>query len=103
MANTLILIQPTTDKSSREYHDYESIALGMEGLCEFYESRLRLLHPGKASFSYSASDLFEFIDSVPEIICLTMNTRYHSYMTHSREWIKRSVFDYLKKKSSPSK
>lgn len=92
--HTILLIQPTRAHETRTYTDYETLDECLEGylvggelctravlyrrflrsflsgICKIYEEHLRQLHPSSPSITYDISELFKFVDSLHDLICL---------------------------------
>lgn len=50
--------------------DYESPGEAMDGICQMYEHRLKQLNPNRRKITYDISDLFTFIDNLPDLSAL---------------------------------
>lgn len=96
MAHTIILCQFGPKLSSRQWSDYENPAEAMDGVCQMYEHRLKQLNPNRRKITYDISELFKFVDTLPDLSALVFNDQVNSYLPHNKEWIKSKVFEHLK-------
>ncbi|KAJ3087015.1 hypothetical protein HK102_011979, partial [Quaeritorhiza haematococci] len=69
-AHTILLVQRTTDKSTRTYADFETVSLAIEEVIRTYEDRLKELNPYARKISYDVSDLHKYIDSLTDVAAL---------------------------------
>jgi len=95
--HTILLIQFTQNKSTRQYQDYNSVANAMDGICGFFEQKLRQMNPNVTNITYDINDLYQYIDSLGDLGALTLDPRIQAYVPHNKEWIKQRVFKHLKK------
>ncbi len=96
MSHTIILCQFGTKLTTRQWSDYETKEKAMEGICQMYELRLKHLNPDKKKITYDISDLFSFVDLLPDLSALVFNEQINSYMPYNKDWVKTSVYEYLK-------
>ena len=92
--HTILLTQTTQQNNSRTFRDFDSPTAALnstlpgEGLAascctchlpptlciadviKMYEGRLRELNPGVSNISYDISDLFAYIDSLPDMAAM---------------------------------
>jgi hypothetical protein len=97
--HTIVLIQYAGNKS-RTYFDYETVKNAMDGICQLFEAKLKQSNPNIRNIQYSVSDLFEWADGLADLSCLVFDPNTHQYKPHDREWIKKKVFEQLKKQVS---
>lgn len=64
-----------------------------------YEHRLKQLNPNRRKITYDISDLFSFIDNIPDLSCLVFNKQISAYVPHDKKWMKNRVFEHLKKQA----
>merc|ERR1719498_48072 len=96
--HTIVLAQFDQSKQSRSYIDYESVSEALDGVCQLYEQGLKVTNPKRKSITYDVSDLFNFIDGMGDLCCLVFNPQNNSYIPHNKEWIKKEVFNHLKRR-----
>jgi Enhancer of rudimentary len=70
MPHVLLLCQTDENKSSREYREFDRETSALEGVCQLFEERLKILHPTQSEITYDIKDLFQFIDDLPDLSCL---------------------------------
>ena len=91
--HTIVLIQPTKKPDGRTYSDFKTIKIffqtlklykfifsiflfdkilsdAMEGVCKLFEEHLKRQNPTKPQITYDVADLFDFIDTLPDLCCL---------------------------------
>ena len=73
--HTLLLLQREEQPSSRIYHSFESLDKCLECtchavLCETFEEQLRQLYPQQERLQYEASQLLDFVEGQPDLLCL---------------------------------
>ena len=68
------------------------------GVCKIYEEYLETLHPSKNNITYYVEDLIDFIEDIPDILCMVYQKDTGFYAPHKRDWIKEQVYLMLKKK-----
>ncbi|KAJ3708033.1 hypothetical protein LUZ61_011738 [Rhynchospora tenuis] len=71
--HTIILMQTTQSRASRTFQDYDSISRAMDGICNFYERKLREINPTNQHISYDISDLYNFIDGLADLSALVFD------------------------------
>ncbi|OAF65704.1 hypothetical protein A3Q56_06589 [Intoshia linei] len=71
MEHTLLLVQSEAFMNNRTFCDFDNIEECIEHICKLYEAHLQNLYPNQTSITYDVSQLFEYIDEVPDIFCLT--------------------------------
>eukprot|EP00164_Ancoracysta_twista_P005067 GFYU01006897.1.p1 GENE.GFYU01006897.1~~GFYU01006897.1.p1 ORF type:complete len:106 (-),score=33.39 GFYU01006897.1:210-527(-) len=99
--HTIVLIQYTPNRTTRTYHDYETVADAMNGICQLYEQKLKNMNPNYRNITYDISDLFTYIDQLSDLSCLVFNPQVNSYVPYSKEWIKTRIYTHLKKQANP--
>lgn len=63
---------------------------------KMYEDRLKQLNPTLRTISYDISDLYRYIDEMPDLSCLVLNPSFGTYEPRAKDWIKQQVFNHLK-------
>ena len=71
-SHTILLVQPLKRPESKTFADYESVQETLEGICKMFEEHLKRTHPEEHTITYDIAELFEFIDSLPDLCCLVM-------------------------------
>ncbi|KAI8331755.1 enhancer of rudimentary [Chlamydoabsidia padenii] len=96
--HTILLIQPTTDQSSRIYYDCETVALAMDQIASLFEDRLLEETPRLTQLQYRADDLLGFIDSHKEFVALVFDKNTSTYVPHDHIWVKDRLIAHLTNK-----
>jgi len=96
MSHTIILCQFGSKLSTRQWSDYETPGEAMDGICQMYEFRLKQLNPERRKITYDISDLFTFVDSLPDLSALVFDSRVNAYVPHNKDWVKNRVYEHLK-------
>ncbi|KAK9861638.1 hypothetical protein WJX84_004577 [Apatococcus fuscideae] len=96
MSHTIILLQPTGNKTSRSFRDYESVAQSAAGICQLFEEKLKILNPGMRTLEYNIDDLFTFIDSHADVSALVYDKNVNAYIPYNKAWIKEQVLSHLR-------
>jgi Enhancer of rudimentary len=94
MSHTIILVQYTNDYATRSYLEFPTVAQAMDALVKMYEHKLKELNPDVRHITYDISDLFNFLDSLQELVGLVMNGT--SYLPKDKTWVKESITSHLK-------
>eukprot|EP00854_Cymbomonas_tetramitiformis_P000585 gene585-986_t len=68
--HTIILLQPTANKTSRTFLDFETVPLAMDGVCQLFEKRLKDLNPTMRNITYDITDLYTYIDQLADMSAL---------------------------------
>ncbi|KAJ1703565.1 hypothetical protein LUZ63_003344 [Rhynchospora breviuscula] len=100
--HTIILMQTTQSRGSRTFQDYDSISRAMDGICNFYERKLREIDPTNQHITYDISDLYNFIDGLADLSALVFDHNIQAYLPHDRQWIKQKAFQHLKRLATNS-
>eukprot|EP00742_Colponemidia_sp_Colp-10_P007264 GILJ01007808.1.p1 GENE.GILJ01007808.1~~GILJ01007808.1.p1 ORF type:complete len:107 (+),score=16.56 GILJ01007808.1:42-362(+) len=95
--HTIVLAQFTQNKNTRTYIDYENLNLALDGICQLYEQKLKLMNPHLKNITYDIAELFNYIDALGDLSCLVFSPSQNAYVPHNKEWIKTRVFEHLKK------
>jgi hypothetical protein len=66
----------------------------MDALVKMYEHKLKELNPEVKHITYDISDLFNFLDSLQELVGLVSNGA--SYLPKDKSWIQQSITSHLK-------
>ncbi|GAM19801.1 hypothetical protein SAMD00019534_029760 [Acytostelium subglobosum LB1] len=95
--HTIVLIQPEFRKASRTFIDYESVDAALEGICFMYEAKLKSTHPHQKNITYDISQLFKYLDDIPDLSCLIYTPSINAYTPYNKEWIKNKIMVLLQK------
>uniref|UniRef100_M8BPZ9 Enhancer of rudimentary homolog n=1 Tax=Aegilops tauschii TaxID=37682 RepID=M8BPZ9_AEGTA len=95
--HTIILMQPSQNRSSRTFMDYNSINHALDGICGLYERKIRDINPMIPNITYDITDLYNFIDGLADISALVYDHEIHAFLPYDRQWIKQKLFQHLKK------
>ena len=96
-SHTIILYQSSKSQSTRRYQDFPTLAEALDGVCKLYEAQLKRLNPKLNHIQYDISDLFQYVDDLPDISFMVFDDQTTSYVPRGRKWIKRKVLNRLKK------
>ncbi|KAL3147855.1 hypothetical protein ABBQ32_002577 [Trebouxia sp. C0010 RCD-2024] len=94
--HTIVLVQPTNNKSSRTYLDYPSVHHAMDGLCKDFERKLRGLNPTMATITYEITDLYAYIDQMTDMSALVYAPEPNAYIPCNKDWIKKQAYNHLR-------
>lgn len=95
--HTIILIQPTTNRATRTFMDYESVPAAMDGICGQFEKRLKEANPNLRNITYDVSDLYKYIEALTDLSALVFDPAILAYAPFDRSWIKQQAFQRLKR------
>ncbi|XP_078591485.1 enhancer of rudimentary homolog isoform X1 [Branchiostoma floridae x Branchiostoma japonicum] len=102
-SHTILLVQPGRRPETRTYSDYDSVTECMEaGVCKIFEEHLKRSHPNSPSITYDISQLFDFIDQLPDLSCLVYQKSTNTYAPCNKEWIKEKIYIMLRKQAGKS-
>lgn len=97
MTHTVLLVQPSANKWSRTYYDYESVKELVDGVCQLYEQQLRQVNPNaRGEIQYDVTDLFNYVDQVPDMSCLVYDSNMRAYRPHDKSWIRDTCLKHLR-------
>ncbi|CCF72968.1 Enhancer of rudimentary [Babesia microti strain RI] len=94
--HTIVMVQFTSDINTRTYIDYDSIQLALDGICQTYEQALKHSNPQSSSATYTARDLFAYLDALCSICALVRKAEKPVYMPRDKQWIKNKLIEHLK-------
>lgn len=97
--HTIVLLQPG-GKPTRTFHDYETVSHAMNGIIQIFEKQLKELNPTMRNITYDINDLYAYIDSMPDLSCLVFDHGTSQYQPYTKEWIKKRVYQLLKKQAT---
>ncbi|CDW86993.1 rudimentary enhancer [Stylonychia lemnae] len=97
--HTVVLLQFTEDENSRTYLDFDSINDALDGICQIYEQKLKVVNQDAQAITYDLCDLINYLDSIRDLSCLTYNDIQKTYIPHGRDWVKSKIYMSLKKQA----
>lgn len=56
---------------------------------------MKELNPTVAKMTYDLSDLLSYIDSLPELALLVLDSHSHQYTPYAKHWIKDNITSHL--------
>jgi len=101
--HTIVLVQFSKNKSTRQYDDFETVSQAMDGICKLYEQKLRMQQPNARNITYDIADLFSYIDGLADLGALIMDPKTNAYTPRNKDWIKNRVFKHLQKMANQPK
>ena len=103
MSHTIVLVQYTNSYETRSYLEFNSVPAAMDALVKMYEHKLKELNPTVKHITYDISDLFNFLDSLQELVGLVLSKASNAYEPKDKAWIKQQIMDHLKRQAGPGK
>lgn len=88
--HTVVLVQ-AKGQESRTYADFPTPEHAMEGIIRMYEENLRSKNTGE-TLTYSNEQLTEYLDSLADISCLSLNLTTNGYVPFGLDWIKEKIY-----------
>lgn len=64
-------------------------------MCKIYERHLKAERPGETKISYDLTDLFAYIDALPDMAALVLDESSGTYRPHTKEWVKETILASL--------
>ncbi|CAG9335013.1 unnamed protein product [Blepharisma stoltei] len=98
---TLLLVQKNPNQESRTFYDFKTLDKCIEFIVKTYEDQLRIERPDRITFTYDLSELYDYIEGIPEIICLVFAEETRTFAPHNKDWIKSKVYKFLNKQITP--
>ncbi|ONM16224.1 Enhancer of rudimentary-like protein [Zea mays] len=89
--HTIILMQPSQNRSTRTFMDYDSVNHALDGM------KIRNINPMVRNLTYDIGDLYNFIDGLTDISALVYDDSLHAFLPYDRQWIKQKLFQHLKR------
>jgi hypothetical protein len=72
----------------------------VDGICQVFEAKLKQ-NSNQRNITYSVSDLYKWIDTeLSDISALVFEPNISAYVPHDKEWIKKRVFEQLKRQAN---
>ncbi len=62
--------QFTEKPNSKHYSDHETVGGAIEAVCQLFEAKLKQANPDKKKITYDISELFQFLDDLPDLAIL---------------------------------
>ena len=84
VGKALLLIQTKTDVESRRYQEFLSLDKCLDHLLRLFEDTLRNQMQVKDNITYDLSDLYEYLDELPHIVCLIFSEECRNYTPHDK-------------------
>ncbi|KAG8060355.1 hypothetical protein GUJ93_ZPchr0002g23369 [Zizania palustris] len=78
--HTIILMQPSQNRASRTFMDYNSINHALDGICGLYERKIRDINPMVPNITYDITDLYNFIDGLADISALVYDNSIQAFL-----------------------
>jgi len=98
--NTILLMQRSDDPDSRRYYDFNSLETALDFLCKVYETHLRGTVSNDEPIDYDLSELYEYLDSFTDLICMVFSKQTRMYAPRNKDWIKTRLFKMLSRQAS---
>ena len=95
VGKVMLLIQNKTDLDSKRYQEFQALDKFFDYLLKVFEDKLRGKLQKNENFTYDLGDLYEYLDELPEIICLIYSEEFRNYTPHDKNWIKSKLYVYL--------
>jgi hypothetical protein len=99
-SHTILLAQFTDKANSRQYSDFETLTQALDGICQLYEQRLKNQQPHQSHITYDITDLFLYIDELPDLAALVYDISINAYKPYNKQWIKDQVLSHLKQQAA---
>merc|ERR1712226_640898 len=99
-SHTILLIQTGRGSDTKTFSDYESLDEALEGICKTFEEHLKRTNPTKPTITYDVSQLFDFIDQLPDLSCFLLEKEHGLYAPYDKDWIKTQVYELLRKQAA---
>ncbi len=92
--HTIVLAQFGNSAASKQFSDFDSVGDAMDGIfhlpcvfscttpagiCQMYEFRLKQENPNQRKIKYDITDLYSYIDQLPDLSCLVyVSSRFYN-------------------------
>lgn len=96
MSHTIILIQYTNQYNSRGYLDFPDVGSAMDGLVKMYELKLKELNPNLSNITYDIQNLYDFLDTLTDLVALVFDKKVEKYDPKDNKWIKDNIMTHLR-------
>lgn len=98
--HTILLLQPEKDTLSRTFYDFRSLEDALAGIAQIFENQLREVNKGRKDLTYDLSDLYRYIDRLPDMSLLVLDERSQQYSPHGKSGIKEYMLNYVMQRQS---
>ena len=126
--HTLVLIQSTPQSISRHYTDHPNLDAALDAIVAAFEQQLtgrsqhlqydstitiaavQRIHCAAHSLTHSPSvlvivryditQLFSFVDRLPDLALLVFAPHLRAYEPHDKQWVKSAVYEHLKRQAA---
>jgi hypothetical protein len=95
MTQVILLCQFGCKLSTQQWSGYENLEAAMDAICIIFEEQLKHLSPNRKKITYDVTDLYVFMDSLPELSALVFDTKSKSYFPQTKDWLKNQVYEHL--------
>jgi|Transcript_16532 hypothetical protein len=99
MVHTILLLQEDRNQSSRHWREFKGFDRAVDDLCSTFEKRLKELNPSVKQIKYDISDLYTWVDSMPDLGAMVLDTKSGKYEPKNKGWIKQKIFERLKQQA----
>lgn len=82
--HTILLVQESVEEHSKLWIESETVIGIVTQVISWYEDISRSKQPKKKDIKYTVKDLFNWIDSLNTLSCLTFNQHSEQYVPHTR-------------------
>ena len=97
--HTLLLLQSTTNKSSRTWHDFPTLEGALDAFTSQYEAQLRKLNPQLKQLTYTVQDLHVYADSLADLSLMVLDPATKQYKPQGKPYVKSQLLERLKKQA----
>lgn len=98
--HTIILVQFTTQETSKKWADFQDVNKALSYLCSTFEEKLKRDFPNRKEITYNASELMQYIDSLPDCTAMVFAHQDKQYVPYGKTWIKQELLNLLKNQLS---
>ena len=89
--HTILLIQETSDYSTRTYFDFPCVNDSIVFLIKRFEKELFAAHPNDSKLTYTIADLKRYVNGIYDVAGLIRNNSTGDYETRSKTWFVEQV------------
>ncbi|CAG0880625.1 unnamed protein product, partial [Darwinula stevensoni] len=98
LPHTILLVEKCIGGQKRTWSHYSNVHSAIEGVIKIYEDHLKWMNRESPRISYDLSQLFNYLDELPDLCCLVYQDHTNTYAPFDRAWIKERI--YVKKSVS---
>lgn len=95
VGKVLLLVQHKVDSESKRYQEFLSLEKCLDYILKIFEDKLRTQLQEKDNFTYDLSDLYEYLDDLPQILCLIYSEEMRNFTPHDKNWVKSKLYSHL--------